>query len=350
MFSESLPLNVRSTQVIDAKTRELSQARTSQLEHQFSPLGHLGDGRQNPFSNEPARLHNQYSSDRTTATVRISSSDTVTRRTVVCRGVTVEIIQALRPDRIECCFCAPVHLLVLYEQGVRGDGETFVQGLRRSTLRDLRNKLTFVPAGHAYRESHDLRGLSRLAYFYFDPLKTPLQGNAGSAPAPRMYFENAAVWDAAHKLISSIDSASEDNHLYREALGVVLAHELERMDSAKLPVQAPFRGGLAAWQQRVAATYIEEHLAEQISLKTLARLVRLSPYHFCRAFKQSFGLPPNRYHTSRRMELAKILLAKPPASVTEVGLTLGFSQTSSFSAAFRRATGLTPTSYHRSLG
>jgi len=222
--------------------------------------------------------------------------------------------------------------------------------LRRSTLRDLRNKLTFVPAGHAYQESHELRALNRLAYFYFDPVKMPMQGNAGSAPAPRMYFENAAVWDTACKLISSIDSASEDNHVYREALGVVLAHELERMDSAKSPVQAPFRGGLAAWQQRVAAAYIEEHLAEQISLKTLARLVRLSSYHFCRAFKQSFGLPPNRYHTSRRIELAKILLAKPAASVTEVGLTLGFSQTSSFSAAFRRATGLTPTSYHRSFG
>jgi AraC-like DNA-binding protein len=348
MFSESLPLNVRSTQVINAKNRELSHARTSQIDHQFSHLGHLGDGRQNLFSNEPARLHNQC--DPTTATVRISSSDAVTRRTVVCRGVTVEIIQALRPDRIEYCFCAPVHMLVLYEQGLRGDGETFVQGLRRSTLRDPRNKLTFVPAGHAYRESHELRALSRLAYFYFDLLKTPLRGNAGSAPAPRMYFENAAVWDTACKLISSIDGTSEDDHLYREALGVVLAHELERMDSAKSPVQAPFRGGLAAWQQRVAAAYIEEHLAEQISLKTLARLVRLSPYHFCRAFKQSFGLPPNRYHASRRIELAKVLLAKPAASVTEVGLTLGFSQTSSFSAAFRRATGLTPTSYHRSLG
>ena len=165
-----------------------------------------------------------------------------------------------------------------------------------------------------------------------------------------MYFENAAVSDTARKLISSFDSANEDNHVYREALGIVLAHELGSLGSTKAPVQTLIRGGLAAWQQRVAATYIEEHLAEQISLKTLARLVRLSPYHFCRAFKQSFGLPPNRYHTSRRIELAKVLLAKPAASVTEVGFTLGFSQTSSFSAAFRRATGFTPTSYHRSLG
>jgi AraC family transcriptional regulator len=347
MFSEPLPANVISTQVIDANGRQLSHAATSKLGHQFP---YLGDERQNASAHEPARVYNRYSSDITTDTVRISPSDAVTRRAVGCRGVTAEIVQAVRPDRIEYCFCASVHMLVLYEQGVRDDGETSVQGLRRSTLRDPRNKLTFVPAGHTYRESHELRALSRIAYFYFDPVKMSLQGDKGSAPTPRMYFENAAVSDTARKLISSFDSASEDNHLYREALGVVLAHELGCLDSTKAPVQALIRGGLAAWQQRVAATYIEEHLAEQISLKTLARLVRLSPYHFCRAFKQSFGMPPNRYHTSRRIELAKILLAKPTASVTEIGLTLGFSQTSSFSAAFRRATGFTPTSYHRSLG
>ena len=108
-------------------------------------------------------------------------------------------------------------------------------------------------------------------------------------------------------------------------------------------------GGLAGWQQRIVTSYIEEHLAEQIPLATLARLVRLSPYYFCRAFKQSLGMPPHRYHNSRRIEQAKTLLAKPELSVTEIGLTVGFSETSSFTAAFRKATGQTPTAYHRSL-
>jgi AraC-like DNA-binding protein len=92
-------------------------------------------------------------------------------------------------------------------------------------------------------------------------------------------------------------------------------------------------------QQRIVTAYIEE----------LAQLVRLSPYHFCRAFKQSLGIPPHRFHTLRRIERAKALLAKPGSSVTDVGLSVGFSQTSSLSAAFRKATGSTPTAYHRSL-
>ena len=129
----------------------------------------------------------------------------------------------------------------------------------------------------------------------------------------------------------------------------MLAHELLRLQQGSAPAKQLVRGGLAAWQQRMVTTYIEEHLAEPILLATLAGLAGLSTYHFCRAFKQSFGLPPHRYHTSRRIEHAKTLLAKPALSVTKIGMRVGFSETSSFTAAFRKATGLTPSVYHRSL-
>jgi hypothetical protein len=54
------------------------------------------------------------------------------------------------------------------------------------------------------------------------------------------------------------------------------------------------------WQQKRVAEYIEEHLAEEISLAALAELVDLSLYHFARVFKQSFGVPPHHYHMVRR--------------------------------------------------
>ena len=109
------------------------------------------------------------------------------------------------------------------------------------------------------------------------------------------------------------------------------------------------RGGLAGWQKRVIACYVEEHLAEHIPLAALAGLARLSTFHFCRAFKQSFSMPPHLYHTMQRIERAKILLAKPSPFVTDIASDLGFSQTSAFSAAFRRATGQTPTAYYKGL-
>jgi AraC family transcriptional regulator len=97
------------------------------------------------------------------------------------------------------------------------------------------------------------------------------------------------------------------------------------------------------------AAYIEEHVAENIPLATLAELVRLSPYHFCRSFKRSFGMPPHRYHANRRIERAKQLLTNRELSVTRVALDVGFSETSTFSAAFHKLTGQAPSRYRRNL-
>jgi AraC family transcriptional regulator len=49
------------------------------------------------------------------------------------------------------------------------------------------------------------------------------------------------------------------------------------------------------------------------------------------------------------MEHAKALLANPDMSVTQVGVNLGFSETSSFTTTFRKHIGLTPTAYRRGL-
>jgi len=285
--------------------------------------------------------------------VEIFPAHTVKRRRVAWHGVAAEIVQATKHDKIETRFCAPVHLLAACDRGVRDEGHTSVEGLPRSTLRDFRQKLTFVPAGHEYYEWQEPRVLSRVTYFYFDPARLsvdPELGFSGVSFAPRLFFENAALWDTALKLTMLIESDGAGNRLYFEALCVVLAHELVRLNVGTRSDQPPVRGGLAAWQQRTVVAYIEEHLDEQIPLATLAQLVRLSPYYFCRAFKQSLDVPPHRYHANRRIERAKLLLAQGGSSVTDIGLTLGFSQTSSFTAAFRKLTGHTPTGYQRSLG
>ncbi len=155
--------------------------------------------------------------------------------------------------------------------------------------------------------------------------------------------------ETAFKLAFEIKAGVEDDVSYLEALGAVLVHELVRLDQAGTTKQMQVRGGLAGWQQRVVASYIEEHLNQSIPLAKLTQLTWLSPYYFCRAFKESFGLPPHRYHTSRRIDQAKTLLANATQSVTDIGLSLGFSETSSFTAVFRKTTGTMPTAYRRSL-
>jgi hypothetical protein len=77
--------------------------------------------------------------------VEISPPDSVERRTASWPGMAAEIVQATGSDRIESCFCAPVHLLAVYERGMRHEGETFVEGLPGSTLRDFRRKHVQAP-------------------------------------------------------------------------------------------------------------------------------------------------------------------------------------------------------------
>jgi len=285
-------------------------------------------------------------------TVEIDPPETVRRRTASWAKMSAEIVQIGQTERIRMRYQAPLHLLVAYEQGLRHDGETHAQGVPRSTLKDLKRKLTFLPAGCEFHEWHTPRSAPRITYVYIEPSQLRVGSNpdGGSTDlAPRLLFEDSVLWETVSKLKALIESAGAADRHYLEAVGAVLAHELTRIVAGHALSERPTRGGLAAWQQRVVIEYIEEHLAEEIPLTTLAGLARLSPHHFCRAFKQSLGRPPCRYHGLRRIERAKVLLATPATSVTEIGLSLGYSETSSFTAAFRRGTGLTPTDYRRSL-
>ena len=346
MAMSSLSAAPSSHTLFDARVPKLRPTNLRLVDcHSGMPAGGELDGHQAPFI-QKARLKAP------AAAVEISPANSVKRRTLSWRGMTAEVVQATSSERIAYRAHAEVHMLVLCERGARKDGETSIEGLPSSTLRDVTRKFSFVPAGHDYYDWHDPRTPARMAFFYFDPEVLPqsaIEGDAGQILAPRLFFEDVALLATAQKLMALIAGPQPDDCSYLEALGVVLAHELMRLNQGNTNGQAAIRGGLAAWQQRIVTSYIEEHLAEAVPLAKLAELAGLSTYHFCRAFKQSFGVPPHRYHTSQRIERAKALLAKPSFTVTDIGLTVGFSETSSFTAAFRKATGLTPTAYHRSL-
>src|SRR5262245_46215585 len=242
------------------------------------------------------------------------------------------------------------HLLVVAERAEWYDGESFVDGLPKSRVRDWNRKMTFVPAGCRYYGWKKPRALPRSTFLHIDPRSSLLQSALRFAEIefrPRVCFFDHDLWETALKLKSQVENSAQSQSAYVEALSIALAYELLRMNDSALPCVAHFRGGLPEWQQKKLKQYIDERLAEDVSLSSLAELVHLSPYHFSRAFKQSFGMPPHRYLTSRRIERAKSLLAARKLSVTEIGFDVGFSETSSFTSAFRKVTGETPTDYRR---
>jgi AraC family transcriptional regulator len=244
------------------------------------------------------------------------------------------------------------HLLLAAERAEWYDGESFVDGLPKSHVRVWNQTLTFVPAGSRYHGWKKPRTLTRGTFLYIDPQSSLLQSELRFAEIefrPRLRFFDRDLWETALKLKAQVENSDRNQSAYVEALSIALAYELMRMNESVLTLVSRICGGLPNWQQKKLTQYIDEHLAEHISLSSLADLAQLSPFHFSRAFKQSFGVPPHRYLTSRRIERAKSLLAQRKLSVTEIGLDVGFSETSSFTSAFHKVTGETPTDYRRSL-
>ena len=74
--------------------------------------------------------------------------------------MTVESVNQMGPVTVLHRFCAPQHLLVAYEQDERTRGESFVEGAPSSKLRTFAQRLTFLPAGHEYREEYEPRTAS----------------------------------------------------------------------------------------------------------------------------------------------------------------------------------------------
>src|SRR5262245_1122442 len=151
-----------------------------------------------------------------------------------------ESVQTASQSKIQYHFRAPMHLLVMYEKGERRDGETFIEGLPRSTLRNLGRKLTFVPAGHEYHEWHEPCGRTRIMLFYFDPMQAKIDlelGMSNVCLGPRLLFEDATLWHTALKLKTLVESLASGDRLYFETLGTLLVHEFMRFSRGIRSIQ-----------------------------------------------------------------------------------------------------------------
>jgi AraC-like DNA-binding protein len=61
------------------------------------------------------------------------------------------------------------------------------------------------------------------------------------------------------------------------------------------------------------------------------------------------GVPPPRYHLSRRIEWAITLLAESLFSITDIAYRVGLADANSFSVAFHNLVGRSPREYRRNL-
>ncbi|MFJ8885064.1 helix-turn-helix domain-containing protein [Streptomyces sp. NPDC102402] len=87
--------------------------------------------------------------------------------------------------------------------------------------------------------------------------------------------------------------------------------------------------------------------AQPLDVPALARIAHVSPAHFARTFRSTFGETPHRYLQRRRVERAMFLLRESDRSVTDICYEVGFGSTGTFSRTFRDIVGLSPRAYRK---
>ena len=93
--------------------------------------------------------------------------------------------------------------------------------------------------------------------------------------------------------------------------------------------------------------YLQEHLAEEISLSVLAKEFYLSPQYISQLFKTEIGVGFLAYLTNIRMERAKKLLLTTNLSIAEVSEQSGYADYRVFTKVFKKSEGITPSQYRR---
>ncbi len=93
--------------------------------------------------------------------------------------------------------------------------------------------------------------------------------------------------------------------------------------------------------------FIQENLAEPLTVRQLARLVYLSQSRLKARFKAEVGMPPADFIMRQRVERAKAMLAAPETTIAEIAFALGFSTPQYFATVFRRYTGETPSRFRQ---
>lgn len=91
-----------------------------------------------------------------------------------------------------------------------------------------------------------------------------------------------------------------------------------------------------------ACTYIQSHLADNLTLENVARVVHMSRASFARQFSQRMDKTFLTYVQELRLERAKTFLLETGFTVNVIGPLCGFSSSSSFTKFFARCTGQSP--------
>jgi AraC family transcriptional regulator len=213
--------------------------------------------------------------------------------------------------------------------------------------------IDIIPAGTPSRwEMHDENDTALLMSLPV-PMMDAIAEECGFNPQSveirnRFQVRDAQLENIGWAIKSEMELGSPSGSLYMDSLAISVASRLISAHSS-VSARTERRGGLDGRRLKQTLEYIEEHLAEDLSLARIAAVVGLSPSHFRTLFRDSVGTAVHQYVIQRRVERAKSLLMRNSHSVAEIALATGFTHQSHLSRHLQRASGFSPAQMRRIL-
>jgi AraC family transcriptional regulator len=172
----------------------------------------------------------------------------------------------------------------------------------------------------------------------------------GSGPVPTSSPINLDFVYLVNSLAQLLDVArleiERDREVAKKSLAIassILRSEIERHSGVRRSTPA----GLAPWQASQVRAFINKNLHRTIHVRDLSFVARQSPAHFARSFKLTFGEPPHAYIVKRRLEKACHLMMTSFEPLSDVALSVGFSDQAHLNKLFRQAFGQSPANWRR---
>jgi AraC family transcriptional regulator len=162
---------------------------------------------------------------------------------------------------------------------------------------------------------------------------------------PHLPADDPLLCHMALVLQAEYDIDGLASRLYAESLATALAIHFLRRYAASGPPAPAVLGGLSPAKLSRTIAYIQAHLEDTLPLAILAAMVQMSPNHFAYLFKQATGQTPHHYILGCRIARAKQLLAKTDLPLSTIGLQVGCTDQSYFTALFRKHVAMTPKAY-----
>lgn len=141
---------------------------------------------------------------------------------------------------------------------------------------------------------------------------------------------------------TELESNGLGGRFYTDSLITALLAYLLRNYSTHKPNLRELKGGFSKYKLKQVMDYINDHLAEDVSLEAIATQVGMSQSHFFSLFRQSTGLSPHQYRLKQRIERAKELLLRSELSIANIAISVGFYDQSHLARHMRRLLGVSP--------